>query len=111
MITSPHNESLKQIRKLASRREREKLGLFVAEGADLITAATAAKWQPVSLLAAPGAGLDQATPVDPQLLAGLSSLGSGTRAIGVYEQRWSAPAGPLCVYLHGVGDPGNVGTI
>ena len=31
--------------------------------------------------------------------------------IGVYEQRWSAPAGPLCVYLHGVGDPGNVGTV
>ena len=31
--------------------------------------------------------------------------------IGVYEQRWSAPAGPLCVYLHGVRDPGNVGTM
>src|SRR4029453_8359088 len=33
------------------------------------------------------------------------------RSIGVYEQRWAAPAGPLCVYLHGVRDPGNVGTI
>ncbi len=31
--------------------------------------------------------------------------------LAVYEQRWSAPAGPLCVYLHGVGDPGNVGAI
>ena len=31
--------------------------------------------------------------------------------IGVYEQRWGAPRGPLCVYLHGVGDPGNVGTV
>jgi TrmH family RNA methyltransferase len=31
--------------------------------------------------------------------------------IGVYEQVWSEPAGPLCVYLHGVGDPGNVGTV
>ena len=31
--------------------------------------------------------------------------------IGVYEQRWGRPAGPLCVYLHGVGDPGNVGTV
>ena len=42
----------------------------------------------------------------------MSSLGSSTRAIGVYEQRWaSAPSGPLCVYLHGVGDPGNVGTV
>jgi RNA methyltransferase, TrmH family len=31
--------------------------------------------------------------------------------IGVYEQRWSEPAGPLCLYLHGVGDPGNVGAV
>ena len=31
--------------------------------------------------------------------------------IGVYEQRWVEPAGPLCVYLHGVADPGNVGTV
>jgi TrmH family RNA methyltransferase len=31
--------------------------------------------------------------------------------IGIYEQRWNVPTGPLCVYLHGVGDPGNVGTI
>jgi TrmH family RNA methyltransferase len=30
----------------------------------------------------------------------------------VYEERWaSVPAGPLCVYLHGVHDPGNLGTI
>jgi TrmH family RNA methyltransferase len=111
MISSPHNESLKQVRKLARRRDRAKLGLFVAEGEDLIKAATAAKWQPVSLLAAPGAGLDGATEVEPALLASVSSLGSGTRALGVYEQRFSAPAGPLCVYLHGVSDPGNVGTI
>jgi TrmH family RNA methyltransferase len=31
--------------------------------------------------------------------------------MGVYESRWSAPAGPLCVALWGVADPGNVGTI
>jgi TrmH family RNA methyltransferase len=111
MISSPHNESIKQVRKLAHRRERAKLGLFVAEGEDLIKAATAAKWQPVSLLAAPGAGLDRATEVEPQLLAAISTLGSGTRAIGVYEQRFRTPAGPLCVYLHEVSDPGNVGTI
>ena len=44
-------------------------------------------------------------------MAGLSTLGSGTRAIGVYEQRFAKPVGPLCVYLHGVGDPGNVGAV
>jgi RNA methyltransferase, TrmH family len=40
-----------------------------------------------------------------------SSLGSGARVIGVYRQRWSEPVGDVCVYLHGVSDPGNVGTI
>jgi TrmH family RNA methyltransferase len=32
--------------------------------------------------------------------------------LAVYEERWlEAPAGPLCVYLHGLSDPGNIGTI
>ena len=31
--------------------------------------------------------------------------------IGVYRQRCSEPGGELSVYLHGVGDPGNVGTV
>ena len=41
----------------------------------------------------------------------VSTLGSGTRVIGVYEQKWAEPSGDLVVYLHGVEDPGNVGTI
>jgi RNA methyltransferase, TrmH family len=49
--------------------------------------------------------------VEPELLDAVSTLGSGTRVIGVYEQRWAEPAGDLLVYLHGVEDPGNVGTI
>ena len=33
------------------------------------------------------------------------------RALGVFAQRWApAPAGPLCLALWGVNDPGNVGT-
>ncbi len=45
------------------------------------------------------------------MLDRVSALGSGSRVIGVYRQRWSEPAGDLCVYLHEVGDPGNVGTV
>ena len=60
---------------------------------------------------AAGSGLN-GTEVEPKLLAAASELGSGTRALAVYEERWApSPAGPLCVYLHGVHDPGNVGTI
>ena len=47
----------------------------------------------------------------PAALAAASALGSSSRVIGVYEQRWSEVRGPRCVYLHGVGDPGNVGTV
>lgn len=48
----------------------------------------------------------------PELLAAASELGSGTRALAVYESKWEpAPSGPVCVYLHGVRDPGNIGTV
>jgi TrmH family RNA methyltransferase len=109
-ITSIDNSKLKEVRKLQRRRERERKGWFVAEGEDLLDAATDAGWPPVERLVASGSGL-VGTEVEPALLARVSALGSGTRALAVYEQRWSAPAGPICVYLHGVGDPGNVGTI
>ena len=36
---------------------------------------------------------------------------SGTRAIAVWPLRWSERPSAPCFYLHGVGDPGNVGTI
>jgi TrmH family RNA methyltransferase len=73
-------------------------------------------------LVAAGSGLE-GDEVEPGLLADVSSLGSGTRVIAA----WPIPAAktPLspycetsrvlteatCLYLHGVGDPGNVGTI
>jgi len=104
VITSPHNEKLKLIRKLRTRREREREGLFVAEGEDLVAMAAAAGCEPVTVLRA---GED----VEPALLAAVSDLGSGTRVLGVYRQRWAEPGGALSVYLHGVGDPGNVGTM
>ena len=109
-ITSPHNEQLKEVRKLAGRKWRDKLRQFVAEGEDLIEAAARAGWQPEALYAAEGSGLE-GIPVAPHVLAGVSQLGSGTRALGIYGQRWAeAPTGPICLALWGVNDPGNVGT-
>jgi RNA methyltransferase, TrmH family len=104
MITSPDNDKLKTIRKLRQKSWRRKLGLFVAEGEDLVGAAAAAEWPAEFVLRA---GAD----VEPKLLAEVSALGSGSRVIGVYPQRWSQPHGRLSVYLHGVEDPGNVGTV
>jgi TrmH family RNA methyltransferase len=110
-ITSPHNEQLKQVRKLAGRKWRDKTRTFVAEGEDLIEAAAAAGWRPELLLCEAGSGLE-GDEVAPHLLRQVSQLGSGTRALAVYPQRWApAAAGPLCVALWGVNDPGNVGTV
>jgi TrmH family RNA methyltransferase len=102
VITSHHNPLLKDIRRLAARKER---GRFVAEGEDLLSAASEAGWNPVHLLRA---GVE----VSEDALAKISTLGSGTRALGVFEERWAErPTGPLCVALWGVKDPGNVGTV
>jgi RNA methyltransferase, TrmH family len=105
MITSPDNDALRKVRKLAGRRWRDKTREFVAEGEDLIAAADEAGWHPTLVLRE---GID----VTPHLLKQVSQLGSGTRALAVYGQRWvPAPVGPLCVALWGVNDPGNVGTV
>lgn len=109
-ISSPHNEALKEVRKLAGKRWRDKLGSFVAEGEDLLDAAEAAGWHPVARYVTADSGLD-GIPVLPHVMATVSQLGSSTRAIGVYPMRWAQPQGPLCVALWGVGDPGNVGTV
>jgi RNA methyltransferase, TrmH family len=114
-ITSAHNAHLKELRKLSQRRrDRELAGRFVAEGEDLIAAADEAGWPAVARYCAAGSGLHGPgwVQVEPELLAAVSELGSGTRALAVFQTRWAQrPAGPLCVSLHGVADPGNVGTI
>ena len=42
MITSPDNEKLKLVRKLRQKKHRQKAGLFVTEGEDLLNAGLAA---------------------------------------------------------------------
>ena len=105
MIRSRQNEKLKLVRKLADRRWRDKLGLFVAEGEDLVEAATAAGIEPVELLVA-------GETVEPELLAEVSTLGHPPRVVGVYR-RGDLPRGaqPRTLALWRVADPGNVGTL
>ena len=114
MIASPQNEKLKLVRKLRERKHREREGLFATEGEDLVEAGFAAGAEPRILLVAAGSGLAGrlgGEEVEPELLAGVSALGSGTRAIAVWPLRWAERPEAPCLYLHGVGDPGNIGTI
>ena len=111
-ITSPQNEKLKTLRKLRQRRrDRDRLGQFVAEGEDLLAAADAAGWVPVERFAASGSGLP-GIEVDAAALKSVTELASGARTLAIYNERWEAsPLSGVCLYLHGVSDPGNVGTV
>lgn len=105
VITSRGNEKLKLVRKLHERRWRDKLGLFVAEGEDLVAAARAAGVEPAELLVA-------GETVDPALLAEVSGLAHPPRVVGVYR-RADLPRGRRArtLALWHVSDPGNVGTL
>ena len=115
MITSRENPKLKTVRKLGSRRQREKLGLFCAEGEDLVAAALEHGWELDFALvdAARPPELDvRAEPVASQLLAEVSTLGHAQRVIGVFRTaRRELALPPLGLELWRVGDPGNVGTL
>jgi RNA methyltransferase, TrmH family len=112
-IASARNPRLKSLRRLHARAGRARSGAFLAEGEDLIEAAARAGCEPLEgyRVADSGLGGEGFHDVEPAALRAVSALGSGARVMGVYEQRWQQPAGPLCVYLHGVSDPGNVGAV
>ena len=110
MISSPHNEKLKLVRKLRERKHREREGLFVTEGEDLVEAGLGAGVEPDFLLSAAGSGLG-GEEVERSLLDQVSALGSGTRVIAAWPLRWANEVNGPCVYLSGVADPGNVGAV
>jgi RNA methyltransferase, TrmH family len=121
VITSATNPRLKLVRRLASRNQRDRLGLFVCEGEDLVQAALAAGVQPVEALVdaerlPPLEGLNDAEPVEPRLLAAVSSLAHPPRVIAVFRRDDlprldPADPPPAGVSLWHVVDPGNIGTI
>jgi TrmH family RNA methyltransferase len=122
VITSSANPRLKLVRRLASRRQRERLGLFVCEGEDLVQAALEAGIHPVEvlidgerppLLEGPA---EAAEAVEPRLLAEVSSLAHPPRVIAVFRradlpQLDPAEPPPVGIALWHVVDPGNVGTV
>ena len=120
MITSAANPRLKLVRRLASRRQRERLGLFVCEGEDLVRAALAAGIHPVEALVDAERqpkleGVEDAEPVEPKLLAEVSGLAHPPRVLAIFRRADLPQAGAdppsAGLALWHVVDPGNVGTI
>jgi TrmH family RNA methyltransferase len=115
VIISRGNPRLKLVRKLASRRQREKLGLFACEGEDLVEAALEGGWELdfalVDAARAPELPV-RAEQVASHLLAEVSALGHAPRVIGVFRAtRPERELPELGLELWRVGDPGNVGTL
>jgi TrmH family RNA methyltransferase len=115
VITSSDNPKLKLVRKLASRRQRDKLGLFVCEGEDLVAGALEGGWELDFALvdaARPTELPVRAEQVASQLLAEVSTLGHAPRVLGVFRAgRPERKLPALGLELWRVGDPGNVGTL
>ena len=115
-ITSKSNPRLKDVRKLHDRKHRERTGLFLAEGEDMLGAALNHGRMPETVLFDPAYELPalpaevERLPVSPAALASAGSLGSGSRVLGIWTQHWAGLGSPW-LYLHDVADPGNVGTI
>jgi TrmH family RNA methyltransferase len=118
VITSASNSRLKLIRRLQARRARDRLGLFMCEGEDLVEAALAAGLTPVEALAdaaRPPEGLD-AELVEPALLAGVCELGHPPRIVAVFRRadlpRLNPEVAPSSGFaLWHIADPGNVGAL
>jgi TrmH family RNA methyltransferase len=132
LITSRGNSTIKQIRRLRDRRERERTGLFFVEGIRATVEAATEEtrvqtcvWSPELLRSEVGretvtkleaAGVEVLT-VSPAVFESLAAK-EGPQGIGaVVRQRWTDlnaahPDAGLCwVALQAVQDPGNLGTI
>lgn len=132
-VTSPANPAVKEVRALMQlKKERERTGLFVAEGLKLVADAVEAGWRLVTLVHAAKAR-------DHELVRRLSAtaLARGAEVIevsepvmekiarrdnpqtvlGVFRQRFATLADldparqTTVVALEGVKDPGNLGTV
>ena len=115
-ITSPHNPTIKLIRSLAEKRNRQEAGLFIAEGTQVLERARQQGWEPVYLLTTAHSepwGNAALMKVDEKMMASVSAQKNPPREIGVFRQAWSDAAVPqgLWVALEDMRDPGNLGTI
>lgn len=132
MITSSANPTIKFIRKLADRKERQQSGLFFAEGLRIVGEAVQKRWEVELLVVAPelltslfgqqlvsdvadrgGSVLE----VSADIFRTLSSKDGPQGIAAVIRQRWSGlddvavKPGDTWIALDAVQDPGNLGTI
>lgn len=127
-ITSLTNPTVKAVRGLHLRKEREASGLFLAEGLKIAVEAVELGFQPrIVMHGSEAAGHPQlrrvatraveVIEVSREILEKVSRKENPQAVVAVFEQRWTPlaeirpEAAPCFVALHQVRDPGNLGTI
>ncbi|MGD9694203.1 MAG: TrmH family RNA methyltransferase [Thermoleophilia bacterium] len=128
-VSSARNPALQLARALQAKKVRRERRLLVAEGEDLVDAALERGIRPVAMLfdaertgdgdprLRATEGLAERYLVPPRLLAGASTLAAAPRVLAILPQppprsfRDVAFPPSLALYLAGVADPGNVGTL
>jgi TrmH family RNA methyltransferase len=129
-IAGRQNDSVKLARRLQKKKDRREKGLFVCEGLDLLRAAVEAGELPVEVLVR--SDLLQRLPAEvlreaeedeldigvcsEEVLAHASGLGGAADVVALFETVEGslgdlALGEGITVYVAGVGDPGNVGTL
>lgn len=132
VVTSLTNPLVKDIRALALKKERERTGLFVAEGLKLVMDALEAGWRLMALVVGTKVAEHPATrqairaglasgarviEVSDDVLEKIARRDNPQTVIGVFEQRFTSLADldpsrqTTIVALEGVKDPGNLGTV
>ncbi|MFZ6019300.1 MAG: TrmH family RNA methyltransferase [Chloroflexota bacterium] len=132
MITSLSNPTIKQIRKLRERKERQQSGLFFVEGLRIVGEALESNWHIELLIYSPtllnslfGQQLiekfqtsgGRVLPVSEEVFISLSSKDGPQGIAAVIHQKWAelediVPQDEeIWVALDSVADPGNLGTI
>lgn len=133
LITSPSNPLIKALKSLERKKERAETGLFLAEGARIVSEGLARGWQPetviiaadmadrpqISDLARAAAKAGARVVMAPErLMTKVTQKDNAQSVVAAFRQRHlgvadlPAPAGtPLYIALYEVRDPGNLGTI
>jgi TrmH family RNA methyltransferase len=126
-ITSLTNPTVKAVRALHLRKARAESGLFLAEGLKIVAEAVELGRRPKILLYGPDAAghpllkraaeaAEQTLEVTSEILAKVSRRENPQVVLGVFEQAYSPveelkpAAATVWIALHGVRDPGNLGT-
>lgn len=118
LISSAANPTVKWLRGLALKKNREDEGLFIIEGQRDVEAAVAAGWH-VHTVVSSQCNFDaipapRRVQVTPDIMSRIVNRDNAQDVIAVMEQHWAKPADAargLWLVLEDIRDPGNLGTI